>query len=575
MFRFLFLLLCALMLLPVQGAIPKGTDLSQLNKGDPEKSYRKRKFSAYYPESHLAETLRITSYGWHENPTGILFTPGEIVTINMHNGPAPDQGSVQLIVKEFSVTERESRYPLEEGENKIEIQTKGLGYIDYRSPRGCKAPQISLTIKGGVINGVFTRHDDRATWRRLLRNAQAFTLDMIGERVQVIYPVEDLRKFTRDKGVELLAIYDRIVELEQNLMGWEREGIHPGSHILCRVAWHGFMFAATWGSGVNQKYLDGVADPELVRVAGWGIFHEFGHNHQFAPGFDWIGMAEVTNNLLSQWCNYSLQADNSCDGAWSIKGPYDRFLNEGVLNHRLWQYHVEEEKDAHSKDKYGIKDQGDVFVTLTPLWQLLLYCQLARNDDEFYPKVFQLMRAHNVQGLTHGQARVNFCRFACEAAGLDLSDYMLRTGMLGLVNRRAQDYGKAHLTVNEEMVTEVLKTSMTYPEPDSSVIHYISAASLDIYRERRKLIPSNDFRPAIPEGRGKIIIPHEKWKNAVAFEVYKGDKLIRICLRSLGFQNNTATTVICPPGATCIKAVQWDGTRYVVTGDEGEEADES
>jgi hypothetical protein len=59
-------------------------------------------------------------------------------------------------------------------------------------------------------------------------------------------------------------------------------------------------------------------------------------------------------------------------------------------------------------------------------------------------------------------------------------------------------------------------------------------------------------------------VPADKWANAVAFEVYKGDKLVRICLRGLNQKDNASTDVILPAGATTVMAVSWDGKRYII-----------
>ncbi len=352
-------------------------------------------------------------------------------------------------------------------------------------------------------------------------------------------------------------------------MGWDREGIHPGNHLMCRVMWGGYMQADGEGAAFNHDTLEGVCNPDGLKQGSWGVVHELGHVNQMQLDFCWAGMTEVTNNLFSQWCIYNMNPrfvrldhapDPTHDGQTMSGACYDRFVNRAVLQNRLWQFHS---RGAGGPDAPG-KEGGEGWATLCPLWQLLLYCQVARGNDAFYPEIFRQMRATGKHPLTHGQARVNFCRFACHAAKLDLSDYMLRTGMLGLINREVGDYINHMVTVTPDMVVEAVKEASQYPGPDSSVIFYITVNSVGIYRDRLPVKPSRDFRPHIPAAGGNIIFPAGKWENAVAFEVYKGDKLIRICLRGLGQEDNASTTVICPPGATAIRAVQWDGTRYLV-----------
>ena len=59
-------------------------------------------------------------------------------------------------------------------------------------------------------------------------------------------------------------------------------------------------------------------------------------------------------------------------------------------------------------------------------------------------------------------------------------------------------------------------------------------------------------------------MPADQWENTVAFEVYNGDKLVRVCIRGLGCNDNKSTQVILPDGATRVMAVQWDGKRYTI-----------
>ena len=101
-----------------------------------------------------------------------------------------------------------------------------------------------------------------------------------------------------------------------------------------------------------------------------------------------------------------------------------------------------------------------------------------------------------------------------------------------------------------------------YPKPDSSVIYYISANSVDIFKKRLDVKKSRDF--ALEVANGMATIPADKWENAVAFECYAGSKLSRIALSGLKHEDNATTDIIVPEGTTAIKAVQWDGKRFTI-----------
>ncbi len=586
MFRYLHLTLCSLLLLPVtlqaaeepeappaapsaeaapaakkRKGVPKGTDLSRLNQGNQERSYRRRVFRAYVPLEDMWKKLHVGQYSSLENPTGLYFKGGERITITVENEPEPDS-KLQFIIFDYGRNGRSSNYPLKPGENEFTAGHRGLGYLDYRHPSGGEAKPLTVSLKGGVINGVFSRHDSTQTWKRLLANTKADFFDMVGERCQVVFTVDALRRGTRDKGVEMLKLYDKIVENQQKLMGWDQQGIHPGNHIMCRVMWKGYMHADGLGAAFHVSTLPGISDPEGLREGSWGVAHELGHNNQIHPGFCWVGTTEVTNNLFSMWCSYKIGAkwlrleheeSPTADGQWMRGAVFDRYINRGVVQHRVWQCH----------------QPGDPFVTLCPLWQLLLYFHLAQGQDDFYPEVFRLIREHNNEPMTYGQARINFCRYVSEAAKRDMSEFMLRTGMLGPINRELEDYANARISVSPDMIRDTIRRASRYPEPDSPVIYYINACNVDIFRQRAKVEPSPSFSVQLPEAGQKkaknIVIPADTWKNAVAFESYKEGKLIHVSLRGLGQQDDASTTVICPPGTTELKAVQWDGERFTVS----------
>ncbi len=572
MFRCILSLCCLLLctVLPLQAAVPPGTDVSQINKGDhPEHNYRHRSFCAYKPLQEVSDTFKIGAYSAYENPTGLYFSAGETIRITLHNRP---EGTLKLVVRDFRKDGWRAEYPLTEGENSIELKNNGLGYIDYRSSKGAKAKRIKLSIKGGVVNGIFSRHDDDAVWKKLLAHAPAGILDIIGERCQVIYDVDGLRRGNPDRGSEMLDLYDRIVQLEQEIMGWDAEGIHPGNHVLCRVVWTGYMRADGEGAAFHGSTIPGISNPESLRREAWGVAHELGHVNQVKPDFSWAGMMEVSNNVYSTWCNYVLFPDFSrlehettpnAEGTPMRGGRFDCYVNNAIVNRHLWNFTGGPDSGVGKMPQGGT---GDHFVSVCPLWQLQLYCHVARGNEKFHPSLFRALRAQNGRSMTHGQLRINFCRHVLDAAGYNLNDFLLHTGMLGIMNRYVGDYGSHMVTVTEKMALDALQHGRKHPKPDSSVIYYITANNVGIFRDRLAVEPSPDFRPEIPEQGGNIIFPAEVWKNAVAFEVYKGKRLVRICLRGLGHTDNASTTVICPPGATAIRAVQWDGKRYTVAG---------
>lgn len=564
---FLALILSLAALCPA-GSVPVRTDYSGINSGDPEQTYRHRTIGAYLSNESLRRMTKTGNYSSYENPTGIYFAEGEQVEIRVSG--LPEGQPLKFIVHDFEESTAHSEYPLQNGVNTFTTRTRGLGYIDYRGDSLETLPaDIRVSIRGGQINGVFTRQDSAATWKKLLAGAKCGMLDMLGERCQLTYNIDGLRKGCPEAGPELLAKYDYLISLQQDdIMGWDRDNLHPGNHIHGRAMWGGYMHADGQGAAFNIGTIPGLANPERLSKSAWGVAHEFGHVNQTRRGMCWVGMTEVTNNIFSAWSNYKLNPSSvrleheyagNADGEPMVGGRFDSYVNNALVHRRLWIYHGGPDCNTDLGRRCG-----DVFVTLCPFWQLQLYLAVARGQADFYPRIFHEVRLADESGLTNGKAQMLFIKRACDAARLNLTEFFVKIGMLTPMNREVEDYTRAYVTITESMCREVMDHISRYPAPDSSVIYYINVNNVDIFRDRLPVIPPPAGAPAPVIANGRMEIPASVWQNAVAFEAYRGDKLLRISLRGLNHADAAATTVICPPGTDSVKAVQWDGARYTV-----------
>lgn len=551
--------------------IPKYTDFSQLNASPKnlEKNYRLRVIKAYRPNRDLNSKLKISNYSSYENPTGIIFNAGEKFSIRMEGSP---RTQVEFVLRDFGPQGRHTSFPLKKGINNFTAGHFGHGYINYRDSEPDSAPAIKVQIKGGTINGVFTQHDCEKVWRYLLKNAKSDLLDIIGERCQWVLDLKALRASCPTQGPELVKLYDEEIKLEQQLMGWDWEGIHPGNHIMGRVMWQGYMHADGLGGAYHCDTTPGLVNVEGVRKSGaWGTAHEFGHVNQTRPGLKWVGTTEVTVNIFSALVNYTFNPNevrlehercSSLEGIGVRGGRFDCYVNSALVNRELWQFH---RGPDNGNLPPGVRC-GDHFVTLCPMWQMYLYNTVARGDKLFYPRIFKDVRDTDESRMKQGELRMKYLERCCNSAELDFSDYFLATGMLAPMSRLVDDYGKAWLTITEDMCIDLLKKTAKYPKPESPVVFYINANNVEIYKEKLDIVPSPRFQAELrnPQ-RPSFVVPADQWENAVAFEVYdKEDKLIRICLRGLNQMDNKSTEVFLPPTAEYVMAVQWDGKRFIM-----------
>lgn len=550
----------------LKAEIPAGTDYSALNSAaDMEQAYRNRAFKAYFPLETIRERLCTNNYSPFENPTGIFFTAGEAVKVELQ-GEVP--AGVSFIIHNFDRDGGHAEFPLKSGVNEFTAPVQGLGYINYRSVEPQKAPALQVKISGGYVNGVFTQHDDEAVWQRLLANARGNILDMLGERAQLAYSVEELKKYCPTRGPELLATYDDVLRMQQDMLGFDRDNCHPGAHMHGRVQWRGFMHADGMGTAYINTAMKEVADVDTLRASVWAIAHEFGHINQCRPAMMWAGSQEVTNNIYSAWCCYNINP-KSCRLEHEVTpvmgypgvmrgGRMDCYINSALVRRQLWQFMTGPDSGINSVP--GART-GDHFVSVCPLWQLQLFFAVARGNNDLYPYVFSLARKEP-KDTPHGRLRVQFCTRAADAVQLDLSEFFVRTGILAPMNRYVEDYQSHWVTITPEMCKEAIEHMRRYPKPDTSVIYYVTANSVHIFRDRLPVQVPEGYVPDV--SKGIVTIPADKWQNAVAFECYRGKRLVRVALRGLNHNDNATTDLIVPKDTTSIRAVQWDGTRYTV-----------
>ena len=548
--------------------VPQRTSYSGLNDGDPEVTYRNRTFSAYLSRAAFQRITKTGAYSAFENATGIYFRAGDTADIEVSG---TEGRPVTLIVHEFEGDPIHSEYPLREGSNSITIQKSGLAYIDYRVDTReelATAPKVQVKIRGGQINGIMTPADSDAVWEKLLRGAKCGMMELVGERVHLLFDGEGLRKGCPSRGKELLALYDEVMRMEQDdILGWNLDGTHAGNHIMGRSVWSGYMHADGIGAAFTYRVTPLITDPDDLPKTSWSVAHEFGHVNQTKPAMCWSGLTEVTNNIFSVWCAYNLNPSTlrlehgEMNNALNVRmrgGCYDNYINAALVKRRTWFWYG---YPNTTQDGDLVEKSMAVQETLIPLWQLQLYLAVARGKKDFYPRMFHTARVTDDSERTNGEIEVLFMKRACDAAQLDLSEFFVKLGMLAPMDRISNDYISEYITITQEMCLDAIRYASRYPRPDSSVIFYISGNSVDIFKNRAAVVPSS---ASFKISEGLVEIPATEWQNAVAFEAYCGDKLLHVSLRGLNHEDNQSTSVICPDGTDRVMAVQWDGQRFPV-----------
>lgn len=533
---------------------------------------RFKSYDSYLDPSILANQQKTNAYSRYENPTGIYFSEGDEAIIWVGKKAQKD---IKLIVTNWDDEHfKQSEYPLEEGINKFIITNKGNSYIQYFTSNGRSTPKVDIHILSGKVNGVFNlAKDNNTVYKKLLDNNQGNILDIVGKKVHLAYSKASLKKFNPEHGVELIQLYDSIINIQHELMGLVKYHREPKNHMFGRVIWKGFMHADGIGAAFHDNTMKDLVDPSSLRKNSWGVAHEFGHVNQVRPNMKWVGTTEVTNNIYSVWTQYIYNSESPKLERERLKdydapiagGRISAYMESAFINKQPWLTQAGPDRwDRERPRDWG----GDHFVKLVPLWQLQLYFAEAGKghawgNKDFYADVFiKAIDNPIIDAEQDSYYQLEFVKNACDVSKLDLTDFFEHSGILTPINLIVDDYTVGRMKITEEEINQIKRYASKYPKPSTPVLHYLTANSVKSYE--KQLPVTGITGQGFEKQPNQLIIDNDQWKNAVAFETYTGNKLIKIAFNGLGSDDAKTTIVRVPEGATSVKAVGWDGTRLDV-----------
>lgn len=533
------------------------------------REFRIQEYEAYPSLGTTAKKLKISGYNPFENPTGMYFSSGMEVVILVGDTKGED---IALRVHDFN-SHSDGHYSLHEGLNKIKLNNSGLGYVSFYTDNFANISPVKIHIANGKVNGYFDKKiHKKDDWDRLLNASISSYFDIKGDYINLAYTTAELKQYCID-GLALINVYDEITNMEHEIMGLIKHNKRPKNHMFARTVESG-LFADGWGAGFAKDCMHELADPEKAKTGGiWAIAHELGHVNQIRPGLKWVSTTEVTNNIYSVLLRYhftpnnmNLEQERVNDGDNNnvLGGRFNSYLNYGIVKGEQWLCQRGQDKME------GYENGGDHFVKLCPLWQLLLYYRVAEGTSwrkpDWYGDVAEIVRNTNESKLTDGQLQLNFMKNTCDVLQEDLTDFFVKAGMLKPIDKDMDDYSRAQLTISQNECDELINYAKKYRKPESPVIYYLSANSLNAYQKRLNV--SGEFNQGVNMDveQEKGIVSHGVWKNVTVFETYQGDKLIKVAMVGTDSPDKSTTLVRYPKGSTRIEAVSWDGQRTLVHG---------
>lgn len=539
--------------------------------------YRVQEYEAYRPVNDLASELKLSTYNAYENPTGIWFEAGDEVIVFV---PDTKGEAVSLTLKNWTTTSNSATFALKKGVNVLKPRFAGQTYINYYTSAYKTAKPLKIHIRGGQINGYFDRNKNTADeWKTILNDAVGDHLDILGNYTNLIFHIPSLKSNCPNDGMRLIEIYDQIIEMEYELMGFFKYTDRlPKNHMLGRNMPSGYMHADGIGAAFVNSTMSSIGNPDVIikEDNSWGIAHEYGHVNQIRPGLRWIGTVECTNNVYSSYVQYILTSENSTfhlrlehENCTYLQGGES--LAGGRFNCHLYYGQI---KGDNWLFQWGQDGSSDHFVKLVPLWQLNLYYKVAKGTDwekpDWYADICEETRNTDDAYFSNGEHQINFMKRACKYTETDLTEFFEKAGMLKPVDRNIDDYGVDRLTITQAMCDEVKEyVAENGWEKPTAELGYISGNTVKMFEEKLP-VGGGTQNPDMEINKGVVgtgsykTVSHLYWQNAIAYETYAGDELVRAVIAGTGNKSMNTTRVPYPSGSTKIVAVAWNGERTTI-----------
>lgn len=423
-----------------------------------EKEFRIHTYEPYSDVDVWANRLKMTTYSYLSNPTGIYANSGDIIYIFVGED-IPENATLQ-IDRVYMNAISGVRSDLKKGMNIIPVgRGNSMLYILYTADTtGDKViadyDSLNIHIEGGVLNGYWDRdrHTD-ADWVKITKNLATYKyIQVKGHKVMLNMDKAALTasNCVPEKITECIGWWDTMTEWQHELMGFEIDGTRERFNNL-HVA-RTRDDATTMSSGAyNTNYpphtLAGMMSYENMMNGCnfWGPAHEVGHANQGA--INMIGNTEVSNNLFSNMVLYK----------------FGRYMSRGGII-------SETSKNYEDKVPYSYQMNVNLMHTTRMFWQLYLYYHVVGNDPQFFQKLFIALRkdpmTKSTSSLNYGSNDLlKFVEKCCEVAQEDLTTFFDAWGFFVPMNNLVVgDYGNYKITSTQTMINSTKEKIAQYPK---------------------------------------------------------------------------------------------------------------
>ncbi len=312
--------------------------------------------------------------------------------------------------------------PLQDGTMTVSDTEGGVIYLSY--PAKSKTPSTATVTLGNAAEPMATFTLGETTERefqRQLDQRSAPFVELYGERSMMTFQRSQLLLYRGENHTTLLRTLDRIIGIEDRLAGYDRspESAGPaGPHHL--VGYPGAIegvgaYATTSFTAYPPPIQNNLLTVTGLRTAGWGPYHELGHQHQLSP-VNPGDLVEVSVNI------YSLAVQRAFEQYG--QPPRLRAVNESGTSY--WD-------DAMTALDQGIGAYPEltVFVKIVPFEQLRL-----GYGEKMITRWYDVIRQQDLPAEGDEQRWQNVVYTTSVAAGADLTDFWDEWGVTVLDETR-------------------------------------------------------------------------------------------------------------------------------------------
>ncbi len=171
----------------------------------------------------------------------------------------------------------------------------GLLYVEV-SKAAPASTKVRVTVTGAVAAPRFVLGaTDPVDWRAQLAAAPGPWAELETAKVALTVPTAVVRNL--DDPTAVLQFWDRVADGAADLAARPHQRLRAERYVADVQISAGYMHAG-YPIMIPLKEAATVVSLERMRQAPWGLFHEFGHNHQ-EKDWTFAGTGEVTVNLFS------------------------------------------------------------------------------------------------------------------------------------------------------------------------------------------------------------------------------------------------------------------------------------